>query len=199
MVQNMTLHLVFNQPKRTHVTRLLKLHWLPIATPNQCESLMLAYKVAVGSASSYLNSVIWSSSPITFFSGSLFGNAIPSLNSVSGQTVLTSGSTKVQWAAEFCQSRSVPLYPQDSPEHLIFFNNTFPSKTYNCTPPVYFNSIIWINLWSMCVSKFNLLKTKCIGVWPLFLICKLLWIEASKSKCKVSLLSWWVNFESPSF
>ena len=43
--------LVFNQPKRAHVTRLLiELHWLPVAARIKFKSLMLAYRVLAGSA-----------------------------------------------------------------------------------------------------------------------------------------------------
>ena len=49
-------HLVFNQPKRAHVTRLLiELHWLPVGARIKFKSLMLAYRVIDGSAPTYLN------------------------------------------------------------------------------------------------------------------------------------------------
>ena len=43
MVQNAAVHLVFNQPKRAHVTPLfIELHWLPLAARIKFKSLMLA-------------------------------------------------------------------------------------------------------------------------------------------------------------
>ena len=51
MIQNAAARLVFNQPKRAHVTPLLiELHWLPVAARIKFKSLMLAYRVLAGSA-----------------------------------------------------------------------------------------------------------------------------------------------------
>src|SRR4029434_1445328 len=56
MIQNAAARLVFNQPKRAHVTPLLiDLHWLPVAARIKFKSLMLAYRVLDGSAPTYLN------------------------------------------------------------------------------------------------------------------------------------------------
>ncbi|XP_062292965.1 uncharacterized protein LOC133997409 [Scomber scombrus] len=58
MIQNGTVRLVFNQPKRAHVTQLLiELHWLPVAARIKFKSLMLAYRVIVGNAPTYLNAL----------------------------------------------------------------------------------------------------------------------------------------------
>src|SRR4029434_10212408 len=44
MIQNAAARLVFNQPKRAHVTPLLiELHWLPVAAHIKFKSLILAY------------------------------------------------------------------------------------------------------------------------------------------------------------
>src|SRR4029434_6277025 len=69
MIQNVAARLVFNQPKRAHVTPLLiELHWLPVAARIKFKSLMLAYGVIASSAPTYLNvlgccarleSVVW--------------------------------------------------------------------------------------------------------------------------------------------
>src|SRR4029434_2910924 len=59
MIQNAAVRLVFNQPKRTHVTPLLiELHWLPVAARIKFKSLMLAYRVLDGSAPTYLNALV---------------------------------------------------------------------------------------------------------------------------------------------
>uniref|UniRef100_A0A8C6P425 Reverse transcriptase domain-containing protein n=1 Tax=Nothobranchius furzeri TaxID=105023 RepID=A0A8C6P425_NOTFU len=56
MVQNAAARLVFNQPKRAHVTPLfIELHWLPLAARIKFKLLTLAYKVRDGTAPIYLN------------------------------------------------------------------------------------------------------------------------------------------------
>src|SRR4029434_2458243 len=59
MIQNAAARLVFNQPKRAHVTPLLiELHWLPVAARIKLKSLILAYRVIAGSAPTYLNTLV---------------------------------------------------------------------------------------------------------------------------------------------
>jgi len=59
MIQNAAARLVFNQPKRAHVTPLLiELHWLPVDARIKFKSLMLAYRVIAGSAPIYLNALV---------------------------------------------------------------------------------------------------------------------------------------------
>ena len=59
MIQNAAARLVFNQPKRAHVTPLfIELHWLPLAARIKFKALMLAYRVNDGSAPIYLNSLL---------------------------------------------------------------------------------------------------------------------------------------------
>lgn len=59
MVQNVAARLVFNQPKRAHVTPLLiELHWLSLAARIRFKSLMLAYRVLSGKAPLYLNNLV---------------------------------------------------------------------------------------------------------------------------------------------
>src|SRR4029434_4978212 len=59
MIQNAAARLVFNQPKRAHLTPLLiELHWLPLAARIKFKSLMLAYRVIAGSAPIYLNALV---------------------------------------------------------------------------------------------------------------------------------------------
>ncbi len=51
MIQNAAVRLVFNGPKRAHVTPLfICLHWLPVAARIQFKTLMLAYRTTTGSA-----------------------------------------------------------------------------------------------------------------------------------------------------
>src|SRR4029434_7485255 len=59
MIQNAAVRVVFNQPKRAHVTPLLiELHWLPVAACIKFKSLMLAYRVLAGAAPTYLNALV---------------------------------------------------------------------------------------------------------------------------------------------
>ncbi len=58
MIQN-AAELVFNEPKRAHVTPLfISLHWLPVAACIKFKTLMLAYRMTTGSAPSYLHSLL---------------------------------------------------------------------------------------------------------------------------------------------
>ena len=53
------MNLIFDQPKRAHVTPLfIELHWLPLAARIKSKSLMLAYKVPNGTAPIYLNALV---------------------------------------------------------------------------------------------------------------------------------------------
>ncbi|KAL2099993.1 hypothetical protein ACEWY4_004387 [Coilia grayii] len=59
MVQNAAARLVFNQPKRSHVTPLfINMHWLPVAARIQHKALTLAYKVTSGYLNVILNAYI---------------------------------------------------------------------------------------------------------------------------------------------
>ncbi len=51
--------LVFNEPKRAHVTPLfVSLHWLPVAPHIQFKTLMFAYRTTTGSAPTYFHSLL---------------------------------------------------------------------------------------------------------------------------------------------
>ncbi len=59
MIQNAAARLVFNEPKRAHVTPLfISLHWLPFATHIKFKTLMLAYRTITGSAPAYFHSLL---------------------------------------------------------------------------------------------------------------------------------------------
>ncbi|KAK3565278.1 hypothetical protein QTP86_004283 [Hemibagrus guttatus] len=59
MIQNAAARLVFNLPKFSHTTPLLRsLHWLPVAARIKFKTLMLAYKAKNGPAPSYLKALI---------------------------------------------------------------------------------------------------------------------------------------------
>ncbi|KAK3526338.1 hypothetical protein QTP70_024275 [Hemibagrus guttatus] len=59
MIQNAAARLVFNLPKFSHTTPLLRsLHWRPVAARIRFKTLMLAYKAKNGPAPSYLKALI---------------------------------------------------------------------------------------------------------------------------------------------
>ncbi len=59
MIQNAAARLVFNEPKRAHVTPLfVSLHWLPVAARIKFKTSMLAYKTTTGSAPTYFLSLL---------------------------------------------------------------------------------------------------------------------------------------------
>ncbi len=59
MIQNAAARLVFNEPKRAHVTPLfISLHWLPVAAHIKFKTLMLAYITTTGSAPAYFRSLL---------------------------------------------------------------------------------------------------------------------------------------------
>ncbi len=59
MIQNAAARLVFNEPKRAHVTPLfVSLHWLPVAALIKFKTLMLACRTATGSAPTYFHSLL---------------------------------------------------------------------------------------------------------------------------------------------
>ncbi|KAK3546125.1 hypothetical protein QTP70_023533, partial [Hemibagrus guttatus] len=60
-IQNAAARLVFNLPKFSHTTPLLRsLHWLPVAARIRFKTLMLAYKAKNGPAPSYLKALVTS-------------------------------------------------------------------------------------------------------------------------------------------
>ena len=56
---NASARLVFNEPKRAHVTPLfISLHWLPLAARIKFKALTLAYRSITGSAPYYFHSLL---------------------------------------------------------------------------------------------------------------------------------------------
>ncbi len=59
LIKNAATRLIFNEPKRTHVTLLfINLYWLPIAARIKFKALMFAYRTTSGSAPLYLNALL---------------------------------------------------------------------------------------------------------------------------------------------
>ena len=64
LIQNAAARLVFNQPRFSHVTPLLRsLHWLPVAARTEYKTLMLVFKASKGMAPPYLRSLIEAKKP----------------------------------------------------------------------------------------------------------------------------------------
>lgn len=59
MIQHAAARLVFNQPKRTHITPLLiLLHWLKVAARIKYKALTLAFRTATGLTHPYFNALL---------------------------------------------------------------------------------------------------------------------------------------------
>ena len=68
LVQKAAARLVFNLPKFSHTTPLLRsLHWLPVAARIQFKTLVLAYRAVIGTAPSYLQVMVKSYTPPDHF------------------------------------------------------------------------------------------------------------------------------------
>ncbi len=64
LIQNTAARVVFNEPKKAHVTPLfIRLHWLPIAARIKFKVLMFAYKTTTGTAPTYLNLLVQTYAP----------------------------------------------------------------------------------------------------------------------------------------
>jgi len=64
LIQNAAARVVFNEPKKAHVTPLfIRLHWLPVAARIKFKVLMCAYKTTTGAAPIYLNSLVQMNAP----------------------------------------------------------------------------------------------------------------------------------------
>ncbi len=64
LIQNAAARVVFNEPKKAHVTPLfIRLHWLPIAARIKFKVLMFAYKTTTGTVPIYLNLLVQTYAP----------------------------------------------------------------------------------------------------------------------------------------
>ncbi len=65
LIQNAAARVVFNEPKKAHVTPLfIRLHWLPLAARIKFKVLMFAYKTTTGAAAPiYLNFLVQTYAP----------------------------------------------------------------------------------------------------------------------------------------
>ncbi|KAI5106542.1 tetraspanin-4 isoform X5 [Silurus meridionalis] len=102
MIQNAAARLVFNQPKISHTTPLLRsLHWLPVAACIRFKTLMLAYKAKNGPAPSYLSDLITSRTAPRCLRSSSTARLVPPSLKMNGS---------FEQAFVFCQKNTVPCY-----------------------------------------------------------------------------------------
>ncbi|MEL7079446.1 MAG: reverse transcriptase family protein [Cyanobacteria bacterium J06582_2] len=88
LIQKAAARLVFNQPKFTHTTSLLRsLHWLPVAARIQFKTLMLAYRAMKGTAPSYLQAMVKPYTPSRPLRSATSGRLVaPSLRGTCGRS-----------------------------------------------------------------------------------------------------------------
>ncbi len=152
MIQNAAARLVFNEPKRAHVTPLfISLHWLPVTARIQFKTLMLVYRTTTGSAPAYFHSLLQiyipSRSPAYFHS--LLRIYIPSRSPAYFHSLLQI----------YIPSRS-PAYfhsllriyiPSRSPAYFHSLLRIYiPSRS-----PAYFHSLLWIYIPSRSPAYFH--------------------------------------------
>ncbi|KAK3569886.1 hypothetical protein QTP86_006751 [Hemibagrus guttatus] len=78
MIQNAAARLVFNLPKFSHTTPLLRsLHWLPMAARIRFKTLMLAYKAKNGPAPSYLKALVTSRTALRLLRSTSTARLVP--------------------------------------------------------------------------------------------------------------------------
>ncbi len=128
MIQNAAARLVFNEPKRAHVTPLfVSLHWLPVAARIQFKTLMLAYSTTTGSAPSYFHSLMTIYIPSrSLRSASERRLVVPSQRG-SKSLSRTFSFTVPGWWNDLPTphpERWIPVNLQATPKKLISFNTT---------------------------------------------------------------------------
>ncbi|KAK3516116.1 hypothetical protein QTP70_005378 [Hemibagrus guttatus] len=127
MIQNAAAWLVFNLPKFSHTTPLLRsLHWLPVAARIRFKTLMLAYKARNGPAPSYLKALVTSrTAPRLLRSTSTARLVPPSLREK--VTLCKLGVTREQQEQMyFCFQAKEPKHCRPVSSFLIPFPNQVP-------------------------------------------------------------------------
>ncbi len=120
MIQNAAARLVFNEPKRAHVTPLfVSLHWLPVAARIQFKTLMLANRTTTGSAPSYFHSLLWIYIPSrSLRSASERRLVVPSQRfKITLQNILFHRSWPVEWSSHLHPECWIPVNLQATTEN----------------------------------------------------------------------------------
>ncbi len=122
LIQNAAARLIFNEPKRTHVTPLfINLHWLPIAARIKFKALMFAYKTTSGSAPLYLNSVLQTYVP-SRSKWTTHYCAIPKRHKITFTDFFINCSHLVEWPAQLNPSSWILSHLQETAK-----NTSLPS------------------------------------------------------------------------
>ncbi len=119
IIQNTAARLIFNEPKRMHVTPLfINLHWLPIAARIKFKALMFAYKTTTGSAPLYLTSLLHTYVPSRNVTLLFF----PKRHKITFTDFFINCSLLVEWPAQLNPSSWVLSHLQESAK-----NTSLPS------------------------------------------------------------------------
>ncbi len=126
LIQNAAARLIFNEPKRTHVTPLIiNLHWLPIAARIKFKALTFAYRTTSGSAPLYLNSLLQTYMPSrSLRSASERRITVPSQRDTKSLShdFYINRSHLVEWPAQLNPSSWILTHLQETPK-----NTSLPS------------------------------------------------------------------------
>ncbi len=129
IIQNAAAWLVFNKPKRAHVTPLfVSLHWLQIAARIQFKTL-IAYRTTTGSAPTYFSSRLWIYIPSrSLRSASL---VVPSQSlKITLQNILVHHSWLVEWSSHPNPECWIPVNLQATTENSFSSLSSSPASLY---------------------------------------------------------------------
>ncbi len=121
LIQNAAAILIYNEPKRTHVTLLfINLHWLPIAARIKFKALMFAYRTTSGSAPLYLNSLLQTYMPSrSLRSASERCITVPSHRGTKSLSLTFSLTVPIWWNDNSIRAESLPIFKKRLKTHLF--------------------------------------------------------------------------------
>ncbi len=193
MIQNAAARLVFNEPKRAHVTPLfISLHWLPVAARIQFKTLMLAYRTTTGSAPTYCHYTITNLHPLQK-SWDLLVSDASWYHHREAQNHSPEHSRSpflaVEWSSHPHPEYWIPVNLQAATENLISFDTTLTKKKKNVSFS-FSHSIATLYLFKQCLRLMGTssvclhLQDESLYVFPK---CKSLWIKASAKWLNVNV------------
>ncbi len=98
LIQNAAARLIFNEPKRTHVTPLfINSHWLTITARIKFKALLFAYRTTSGSAPLYLNSLLQTYMPSRSLRSSEQNITVPSQRGTKSLSQTFSLTVPIWW------------------------------------------------------------------------------------------------------
>ncbi len=189
MIQNASARLVFNEPKRAHVTPLfISLHWLPVAARIKFKTLMLAYRTTTGSAPSYFHSLLRIYIPSrSLRSASERRLVVPSQRGSKSLSRTFSFTIPGWWnnpPTPVRNAGSLSIFKQQLKTHLFRHYLTFPLSFSPSLASLYLVEQ-WMRLGVTSTSSVWLpLQDESLYVFP---NCKSLWIKASAKWLNVNV------------